>query len=499
MSEKVILAIDQGTSSTKSLIFSPNGKVLARGSAPLTSCYPKPGYVEQKPDEIYGNVIDSLRLCLEDYKNMGGNPDDIETCGISNQRETMVVWNRKGEPLYNAIVWQCKRSIGICERLAKEGLEKEINRRTGLIIDPYFSGTKMIWLYEQEEEIKKAVDGGDAYFGTVDCWLLYRLTKGEKYYTDYTNASRTLFLNLESLEWDRSLMEKFGLAGLNLPEPKPSSFLFGTSDFNGLLDKKIPITGMIGDSHAAAFGEGCYEKGTAKATLGTGSSILLNTGEKPVYSQKGMVTTICWSITERVDYALEGIIVTCGATIEWLKNQLGLFADSKETEQMAATVENNNGVYLVPAFSGLGAPHWKMDARAVISGLTLGCNKNHLVRAALESIPYQIKDVIAAMEEESGQPLRELKIDGGISANRFVVQYLTDLLNTKVVNIGMADVSGLGAALIAATGIGIYSSPEQIRIDQSEIKSFTPGKDLRFVDQSYEGWKETIQRIYLTD
>lgn len=496
MNNPLILAIDQGTSGTKSIVFNKKGEILSRGSVSLKSYYPKTGYVEQDPLEIYQNVLSSVRECLKEFNSNGGNQDDIQCCGISNQRETLVVWDKGGEPLHNAVVWQCKRSIDICNRLKEQGLEENIRQKTGLIIDPYFSGTKMIWLYENNIRIKEAVDSGKACFGNVDSWLLYKLTGGRVYLTDYTNASRTLFFNLESLEWDRDLLDDFGLKNLNLPGAVPSGYNFGVSDFDGLFKTPIPITGMIGDSHAAAFGEGCYQKGTAKATLGTGSSILWNAGSKPVFSGKGMVSTICWSTKDRVDYALEGVIVTCGATIEWLKNQLGLFAESTETESMATSVPDNNGVYLVPAFSGLGAPHWKMEAKAMITGLTFGADKNHLVRAALESIPFQIKDVISAMEEESGTPLIELKIDGGISANRFVVQMIADLLHTPVVSIGIADVSALGAALIAGLEDGIYSGIDELSAVHQKQLTVKPEASSEAASKAYMGWKEQIERYY---
>ena len=497
MNNPLILAIDQGTSGTKAIIFNKQGKIEARGSVPLKSCYPETGFVEQDPEEIYQNVLDSLKACLKEFTTKGGKQADILCCGISNQRETLVVWDDKGKPLHKAVVWQCKRSVRICNRLREHGMEEMIRQKTGLIIDPYFSGTKMIWLYENDPSIKEAVDAGKANFGNVDSWLLYRLTGGKAYFTDYTNASRTLFFNLESLEWDQELLDGFGLKNLNLPEAVPSGFEFGSSDFEGIFNIPVPITGMIGDSHAAAFGEGCYQPGSAKATLGTGSSILLNTGSKPVFSEHGMVSTICWSIGDRVDYALEGGIVTCGATIEWLKNQLGLFLESRETEQMAKSVRDNNGVYLIPAFSGLGAPHWKMDAKAMITGLTFGADKNHLVRAALESIPFQIKDVISAMEAESETPLKELKIDGGISANMFVVQMVADLLNTSVVNIGIADVSALGAALIAGMEEGIYSDIDELSIVHQEQHSTLPDSTtVEAANLVYEGWKEEIRRHF---
>lgn len=492
-----ILAIDQGTSSTKTLIFDQNGQVVARASEPLKTHYYGDGYVEQDPEEIYRNVLTSVGKCIGGFAAAGGNLHSIAVAGISNQRETFVVWNKSGEPLYNAVVWQCKRSIDVCERLKAQGHEALIREKTGLFIDPYFSGTKLIWLAENVPSVQQAIQSGDAYFGTIDTWLLYRLTNGACYFTDYTNASRTLFFNLKTLRWDTQLLELFGLSELNLPEPKPSSAAFGESTFNGLFDHAVQLTAMIGDSHAAAFGEGCFSAGTAKATLGTGCSIIMNTGDVLTESQHGMVSTICWSTEERpgqrsVDYALEGVIVTCGATIEWLKNSLGLFADSRETEAMAMAVPDNGGVYIIPAFSGLGAPHWQMARKASISGLTFGTSKNHLVRAALESISYQIKDVIVAMEKDTGIPLAELMVNGGISSNQFVLQFLADLLQKPVVNKGMPDVSAQGAAYLAGLKAGIYTDLAHLERLEAGKAIVQPNPNNTLAAQSYEGWLNAI-------
>ncbi len=493
MSGQYILAIDQGTSQTKSVIFDLQGNIVSKASTELKSYYPEARFVEQDPMEIYQNVLDSVKLCLQSF------PDDVKkitACGISNQRETFIVWDRDGNPLYNSIVWQCKRSVNICNYLKKSGIEEEINQRTGLIIDPYFSGTKVIWLYENNEKIRKAIDEGSAYLGTVDSWLLFKLTKGKSYFTDYTNASRTLFFNINDLKWDNFLLNRFKLEKLNLPQPKPSSFLYGESDFEGLFNNSIKITGMIGDSHAAAFGEGCFAPGIAKVTMGTGSSILMNTGKNKIQSQNGMVTTICWSTSDRTDYALEGIIVTCGATIKWLRDQLGLFIDAKETEKMAMSVDTNNGVYFIPAFSGLGSPYWKMDARASIVGLTLGCNKNHIVRAALESIPYQIKDVIAAIEKDSSIELKKLTADGGITKNMFVMDFLANILKTDVVNIGIEEVSALGAAYMAGLGCGIFKNIEHLQELNKNKKVFSPGKEKDKIAGYYKEWKKNLINYY---
>ena len=493
MSDMYILAVDQGTSGTKTVIFDSLGRIVAKATSEVKSYFPKVGFVEQDPNEIYESVLRSVKMCLDEFLKDGTRKvEDITCCGISNQRETFVLWDREGNPLSNAVVWQCKRSLGICERLKDARLEEEVRSRTGLIIDPYFSGTKLIWLYENDSKVRDAIDEGQAYFGTIDSWLLFKLTDGQSYLTDYTNASRTLLFNINDLKWDCHLLDRFNLSNIRLPEVRACTHLYGKSDFSGLLPGKITISAMIGDSHAAAFGEGCFSSGTAKVTMGTGSSILLNTGANRVESKMGMVATICWSTADRVDYALEGIIVTCGATVNWLRDKLGLFENSGQTEEIAMSVDGNNGVYLIPAFSGLGAPHWKMDARAAVVGLTFGCDKRHIVRAALESIAYQIKDVISAMEAESGIELAELKVDGGITANRFVMQFLADLLGTDVVNIGLQEVSALGAAYLAGLQEGIFSDIDQIRDLQVSRTCFSPGQDTKMVQASYQGWKKAI-------
>ena len=492
--KKYILAIDQGTSSTKSLIFDDAGIAITKGSEPLHTSYLDNGFVEQDAEEIYQNVLASVKKCLQQFAEKGFDANDIAAIGISNQRETFVIWDKNGKPLHNAIIWQCKRSVQICEDLKQKGLSVTVNEKTGLVIDPYFSATKLIWLNQNNSTIQSAISKGEAFFGTIDTWLLYKLTNGKEYATDHTNASRTLFFNLHTLEWDNELIKQFGLTGIHLPKLKASSSLFGETTLNDLLPKSIPITALIGDSHAAAFGEGCFEAGTAKATLGTGCSILMNIGSKPIRSENGMVTTICWSIENRIDYALEGVIVSCGATIEWLKNELNLFNDSKETETMANAVADNGGVYLIPAFSGLGSPHWQMERKASLSGINFGTTKNHIVRAALESIPYQIADVIAAMEKDANLSLKELMSDGGITSNKFVIQFLADLLNKPVATIGMPDVSALGAAYLAGLEAGVYESIEALKKLNSDKKNYLPHPDLSKVNEGYGGWQKTINK-----
>ncbi len=493
MIHSYILAIDQGTSSTKSLIFDDKGQAIAKGSEALHTHYLDKGFVEQETEAIYLNVLASVKKCLQQFAEKGFDQNQIASIGISNQRETFVVWDKQGNPLHNAVVWQCKRSVQVCEDLKQKGLAETINYKTGLVIDPYFSGTKLIWLAQHNEAVKNAIKNGDAFFGTIDTWLLYKFTNGGAYATDYTNASRTLLFNLHTLQWDAELINEFGLSGIHLPKIKSSAAFFGETTLEGLFQKSVPVTALIGDSHAAAFGEGCFEAGTAKVTLGTGCSILMNIGSKPVQSQNGMVTTVCWSAGGRIDYALEGVIVSCGATIEWLKNELGLFEDSIMTKAMADAVSDNGGVYLVPAFSGLGSPHWDMERRASITGMSFGTTKNHLVRAALESIPYQIKDVIVAMEKDAAVSLKELNADGGITSNEFVMQYLTDLLDKPVASIGMPDVSALGAAYLAGLQSGIFSSIEDLKQLNTEKKMHKPANNNEVVQNAYEGWQQTIK------
>lgn len=494
MSE-LILTIDQGTSGTKSVLFDHQAQIIARGDVESVSRFPQPGFVEQNPVELYENTLASVNLCISEAKK--NNPEvlsQIRTVGISNQRETFLVWDKKGTPLCNAIIWQCKRSIPVCERLKGSAVEKEIKTRTGLLLDPYFSGAKLAWIIENSSEVKEAVSSGEAFFGTIDTWLLFKLTEGRSYFTDFTNAARTLLFNIHTLDWDETLIKEFGASSIKTPKVVPSSYNFGSSDFGGIFPEPIPISAMIGDSHAAAFGEGCFQPGQAKATLGTGSSILCNIGTSPTTSANGMVTTICWSIEDRLDYALEGIIVTCGATIKWLRDQLGLFTSSAETESIARSLDDNGGVYLIPAFSGMGAPHWKMDARASIVGLTFGADKKHIIRAALESVAYQIKDVISSMEKDSGIILSELKVDGGMSSNRWLMQMIADLLRVRVVTIGIEEVSALGAAYMAGLQTGIFKDIAELATLRDTVNYFDPNPESDELWESYSVWNTMVNK-----
>ena len=492
LDKQYILAIDQGTSGTKSLIFSSDGSHVARGHSSLSSQYPQTGFVEQNPEEIYQTVLTSVEKCLNEFSKKGFSQSDIATCGIANQRETFLIWDQSGRPLTEAVVWQCKRSVKVCQRLNQKGWEQEFRSRTGLLIDPYFSGTKLLWLIENDQELKKKMEIGEVYFGTVDTWILYNLTKGESYYTDVTNACRTMFFNIHDLEWDSYLLEEFGLDSLNLPEVVYSGYDFGYTNFEGLLDQTIPVEGMIGDSHAAAFGERCFEKGAAKATLGTGSSILMNTGDEIFPTVNGLLGTICWSTHDTVAYGLEGAIVSAGSTLEWLKNQLGLFEDSSEIQQIVEDVGTSDGVMILPGFSGMGAPFWNLDVRGKIAGLTFGSDKRHVLYAAVESIPFQIKAVIDTIDNATGIELQELNADGGISKNEFVMQMLSNLLNIKVKNLGFEDVSAWGAATIAGLKHGFFESTDHLNELVHKEKMYSPDSDSSEIKRSYERWKSWV-------
>jgi glycerol kinase len=507
---KYILAIDQGTSSTKSIIFDDKGKAVAKGCVDLQTNYFDNGFVEQDPEGIYQNVLDSVEQCFKDFISKGFDIQDVISCGISNQRETFVLWDKAGNAQSPAVVWACKRSIAICEDLKLKGQEALIKQKTGLIIDPYFSGTKLLWLLQNDADLKNKLEVGEIFFGTIDCWLLYKITHGKSFKTDYTNASRTLLFNIHTLTWDDEILKLWGLENLNLPEVCPSSHDYGQWDtddadsakhrFSQIKDKKskiknplIPIHAMIGDSHAAAFGEGCFEQGTAKVTLGTGCSIMMNIGQKPILSSNGMLTTICWSTENRVDYALEGAIVSCGSTIEWLKNELNLFQNPAETAEMAEAISDNAGVYVIPAFSGLGAPHWQMNRKASIEGMTFGTTKNHIVRAALESIPYQIKDVINAMEQDMQAPLKSISVNGGMTKNQFVIKFLVDLLGISLKKQQSADVSALGAAYLSGLKSGVYESIEQLQaLNKLNTEEILPTSNNEIVLAGYKGWCERV-------
>jgi len=459
---RYILAIDQGTSSTKSIVFSPEGRQMASATAALHTRYTADGKAEQDPEAIYGSVIDSVAACVQKLESEALIPRDQIVCaGIANQRETFLLWDENG-PLHEAVVWQCKRSVEICNELKEAGAEAEIRARSGLILDPYFSGTKLTWLLRNLPSVRACHEAGDARFGTVDTWIVHRLTGGRVYATDQTNASRTLLFNIHTLDWDEQLAGILGAPLLRLPEVLPSAHRFAESTFEGIFAAPLPITGMIGDSHAALFGERCHRSGEAKATLGTGSSILINAGTTAPALCPSAMSTIGFGLPGRTDYALEGIVVSAGSLLNWLQNELGLFGDPSSLDEIARSVADSGGVCVVPGHAGLGAPFWRMDARGSIVGLTFASSRAHLIRATLECIPYQIRAIVDAIAEESGVRCRSIRADGGISRNEFVMQWLADTLGLPVHTFTFADVTALGAALMAGIGAGLYSGIEEV-------------------------------------
>jgi glycerol kinase len=483
-----VLSIDQGTSGTKALVFDNEGHVHARGFAPVACTTPRTGFVEQDANALYESVLKAVHACLSHFNG------ELAGVGISNQRETVVLWNGQGEPIVPAVSWQCQRSLGICERLKHDGLAPLIAQKTGLLIDPYFSGTKLIWLNENDERVRAAIAQGDAFFGTVDSWLLYRLTKGAAYSTDYTNASRTMLLNLGALEWDRDLIGTFGLQGLRLPSLRPSASEFGMTDFDGLIERPIPILSMIGDSHAAAVGEGCLKPGVAKATMGTGSSILMNVGAKAHEPEHGLVSTLCFAMDERVDYALEGIVISAGSTPAFFKEKLNLFDDFAKAEQ-AFTEYDNGGVFVIPAFSGIGCPHWKYPGGAQVVGLNFSTSWQHVARAAYESIVYQIKDVITVMEHVADVPLAELYLDGGLTQRPFLLQYLSDTLNRPVSTLALSEISAAGAAALAACKAGLVASLEAWHATRVVARRVEPGSGVQVAADNHAQWLRWIDRL----
>ncbi len=486
-----VLAIDQGTSGTKALVFDAQGNVRSRGFTAVRTTHPQAGFVEQDPRELYLSVLSAAAQCLANFE---GEASQIAGLAISNQRETAVLWDSSGEPVTPAISWQCQRSLGICEQLRGDGMAPRIADRTGLLIDPYFSASKLIWLHAHDGRARHAIDSGQAQFGTVDSWLLYKMTRGASYLTDYTNASRTMLFDLHTLDWDRELMAEFGLAALRLPELRPSAAEFGSTDLEGLLPRAVPVVAMIGDSHAAAVGEGCLAPGLAKATMGTGSSVMMNVGARPQPPADGLVSTLCFATGNRVDYALEGIVISAGSTPAWLKDKLGLFDDFAAAEQAFCEFDNG-GVYLIPAFSGIGCPHWKYPGGAQIVGLDFSTSWQHVVRAAYESIVYQIKDVITVMERAAQLPLRELVLDGGLVQRPFLLQYLADTLDRPVSTLELTEVSAAGAAALGLCQLGLIDEPGANRALRKVLRRVEPGSGRAQAASNHARWLHWIGRL----
>ncbi|WP_133248499.1 glycerol kinase GlpK [Pedobacter yonginense] len=486
---KYILSLDQGTTSSRAIIFNHNGEIVAIAQKEFTQIYPQAGWVEHNPAEIWST---QLSVAAEVIVKAGLTAKDINSIGITNQRETTVIWDREtGQPIYNAIVWQDRRTSTYCDEIKKQGLAKKIQEKTGLIIDSYFSATKAKWILENVEGAREKADAGKLAFGTVDSWLIWKLTNGQTHVTDVTNASRTMLYNIHSLSWDEELLSLFNIPKQMLPEVKSSSEVYGETAGN-ILAAKIPIAGIAGDQQSALFGQMCTEIGMVKNTYGTGCFMLMNIGKEPKISANNLLTTIAWKINNEVIYALEGSIFIGGAVVQWLRDEMGLISKSADVETLAKKVKDTQGVYVVPAFAGLGAPHWDQHARGTITGLTRGTNKSHIARAALESIAYQTMDVLKAMEADAGVSIAELRVDGGATANDLLMQFQADLLNSKVIRPEVTEVTAIGAAYLAGLATGFWDSIDQIRSQWKINRTFVAEAGIDNTER-IKGWNRAIK------
>ncbi|WP_101696857.1 glycerol kinase GlpK [Clostridium minihomine] len=490
---KYLIALDQGTTSSRSIIFDKQGNIINSAQMEFTQIFPQPGWVEHDPMEIWSSQL----AVLTEAKARGGiDTSDIAAIGITNQRETTIVWDRHtGKPVYNAIVWQCRRTAEYCDELKAKGFDKVVREKTGLLVDAYFSGTKVRWILENVEGAREKAEKGDLLFGTVDCWLIWKLTKGKCHVTDYTNASRTMMYNIHTLEWDDELLKELNIPKSMLPEVKPSSYVYGNTDAE-YLGGEVPIAGIAGDQQAALFGQCCFEEGLVKNTYGTGCFILMNTGEKAVASKNGLLTTIAWGLDGKVEYALEGSVFVAGAAIQWLRDGLRMIDNAAFTETYSKKVKDSAGVYVVPAFVGLGAPYWDQYARGIIVGLTRGVEKEHFVRATVESLAYQSYDVMKAMEADAGVVLKELHVDGGASANNFLMQFQSDILGIDVLRPKIIESTALGAVYLAGLAVGYYKDKEDIRQNVELDRNFKPGMQDSTRQELLTGWKEAVKRSF---
>ncbi|MBF0278102.1 MAG: glycerol kinase GlpK [SAR324 cluster bacterium] len=488
---KVIMALDQGTTSSRTILFNEDGSILSSAGAEFDCYYPQDGWVEQNPMDLWQTQLDTIH---EAVRKAGISLSGIHAIGITNQRETVVAWNKKtGEPLHNAIVWQCRRSADYCEALKREGFDQVLRQKTGLVTDAYFSGTKMRWLLKNNEEAALLAKEGNLALGTVDSWLIWKLTGGQTFATDVSNASRTQVFNIHELQWDQEILEKFEIPASALPQVMASSGVFGVTD-SKLLGCEIPIAGVAGDQHAALFGQACFEPGMVKNTYGTGCFMLVNTGNKAAESQNGLLTTIAWKIGDQVTYALEGSVFIAGALIQWLRDDLGLFQDASETEAMALSVADSQGVYIVPAFVGLGAPFWDAYARGSVFGLTRGVNKNHIARSALEAICFQTNDILRCMEQDMGQKITKLRVDGGACRNQFLCQFQADILSIEVNRPEIIETTAMGAAFLAGLATQVWGSLEEIEAIRKENAVFHAKMKQEKVNSLLEGWNKAVGR-----
>ncbi|WP_339061326.1 glycerol kinase GlpK [Tepidibacillus marianensis] len=488
--EKYILALDQGTTSTRAILFDRQGHIFAVAQREFQQYYPQPGWVEHNANEIWGSV---LAVLGELFGNSSVNPSQIAGIGITNQRETIVVWDKNtGLPIYNAIVWQSRQTAAICDDLKAKGFEQTVREKTGLVIDAYFSGTKIKWILDHVEGARERAENGELLFGTIDTWLIWKLTGGVAHVTDYTNASRTMLFNIHSLSWDDDLLSMLDIPNAMLPRVRPSSEIYGKTIPYHFFGQEIPVAGAAGDQQAALFGQACFEAGMAKNTYGTGCFMLMNTGEKAVPSKHGLLTTIAWGVDGKVEYALEGSIFVAGAAVQWLRDGLRVVENAPQSEELATKVDSTDGVYVVPAFTGLGAPYWDMEARGAIFGLTRGTSREHLVRATLESLAYQTKDVLSAMEADSGITLNTLRVDGGAVKNSFLMQFQSDLLAVPVERPVVNETTALGAAYLAGLATSFWKDKEEIAKNWAIGKTFEPelGEEKRI--ELYKGWKRAV-------
>lgn len=491
MSEKYVMALDQGTTSCRCILYNHEGRPAGMAQEEFTQIFPKSGWVEHDPMEIWNR---QLSVCRKAMEGINAKAENIDSIGITNQRETTVVWDRQtGKPVYNAIVWQCRRTAEFCRDLVNTGLESAVREKTGLVIDPYFSGTKIRWILDNVPQARHLAGEGRLLFGTIETWLIWNLTVGRVHVTDYSNASRTMMFNIHELRWDQELLEMLGVPESILPEPVPSSRIYGYTSPE-LFGGEIPISGAAGDQQAALFGQTCFDNGEAKNTFGTGGFVLVNTGSRPVKSEKGLLTTIAWGIEDKVCYALEGSVFVSGAVIQWLRDELGIIGTSGETEEIARSVPDTAGAYVVPAFTGLGAPYWDPYARGTITGLSRGVNRNHIVRAALEAMAYQTWDLLEAMAEELGSPIRRLKVDGGAAENSFLLEFLADILGQKVYRPECIETTSLGAAYLAGMATGYWKSMDDIRDNWQIDRIFEPSMEEEKRRTLLEGWHKAVGR-----
>ena len=489
--EEFILALDQGTTSSRAIVFDKHSNIIASAQKEFTQFFPQPGYVEHDPNEIWLSILAVIAGIFQSHKIQ---PSQIKAIGITNQRETTIVWDKNtGLPIHNAIVWQSRQSASICDELKEKGLAEKIKLKTGLVIDAYFSATKLKWILDNVPTAKERALKGELLFGTIDTWLIWKLTGNKVHATDYSNASRTMMYNIHTLQWDKEILALLGIPENMLPEVRDSSGSFGKTAPYHFFNYEVPITGVAGDQQAALFGQTCFTPGMAKNTYGTGCFLLMNTGDKVTLSAHGLLTTIAWGLEGKVTYALEGSVFVAGSAIQWIRDGLGLIQTAAESEKSANIVSSSDGVYIVPAFVGLGAPYWDDKARGAIFGLTRGTTRDHLIRATLESMCYQTKDILDAMEKDAQTKLKTLKVDGGAVTNNFLMQFQSDLLQTQVIRNQINETTALGAAYLAGLGIGYWKNKEEVELNNKIDRIFKPDKDDAEVKALYEGWLKAVR------